>query len=280
MTSPCNADCSFCSKSYRDVGPLVEGPGDVYICGECVELCQAIIDQEKRRRLSRVENPRSWPDPEMVRATLDRIGGLSGDICEALIQGALDHCADAERTAGDMVVMIGPARSSRLYAARALAHALEVPFGEADTARMAGSTLTQAFLDQLLNACDFDVKLAERGIVYIDAVDDAATQVRIVDLWDQSMRDPKIDLLGIDLTRILFVCGGTFAGFTSETGITKLGRHPEPTIPADTLGLAPALVRRVRVVMRVPLLDEATLTRLVPCIDFACLASDRDAGTG
>src|SRR5947209_9486360 len=104
MTSPCNADCSFCSKSYRDVGPLVEGPGDVYICGECVELCQAIIDQEKRRRLSRVENPRSWPDPEMVRATLDRIGGLSGDICEALIQGALDHCADAERTAGDMVV--------------------------------------------------------------------------------------------------------------------------------------------------------------------------------
>ena len=63
-----NAFCSFCRKSYRDVGPLVEGPGDVYICGECIELCQSIIDQEKRRRggskntVTNIPSPRSLKD--------------------------------------------------------------------------------------------------------------------------------------------------------------------------------------------------------------------------
>src|SRR5271156_5069282 len=66
-----NAYCSFCRKSHRDVGPLVEGPGDVYICGECIELCQSIIDQEKRRR----GNPRSMtshiPAPRTIKDKLD-----------------------------------------------------------------------------------------------------------------------------------------------------------------------------------------------------------------
>src|ERR1700757_3338210 len=66
-----NSFCSFCRKSYRDVGPLVEGPGDVYICGECIELCQSIIDQEKRRR----GNPRSLvthiPSPRTLKDKLD-----------------------------------------------------------------------------------------------------------------------------------------------------------------------------------------------------------------
>src|SRR3954449_3217375 len=67
-----NAYCSFCRKSYRDVGPLVEGPGDVYICGECIELCQSIIDQEKRRR----GNPKALfthiPTPRAIKEKLDQ----------------------------------------------------------------------------------------------------------------------------------------------------------------------------------------------------------------
>src|SRR5947208_6019387 len=67
-----NASCSFCRKNYRDVGPLVEGPGDVYICGECIELCQSIIDQEKRRR----NGPRSAvshiPTPRTIKEKLDQ----------------------------------------------------------------------------------------------------------------------------------------------------------------------------------------------------------------
>src|SRR5258708_27240329 len=67
-----NAFCSFCRKSYRDVGPLVEGPGDVYICGECIELCQAIIDQEKRRRGGSKSGVTNIPAPRSIKDKLDQ----------------------------------------------------------------------------------------------------------------------------------------------------------------------------------------------------------------
>src|SRR5262245_3702356 len=66
-----NAYCSFCRKSYRDVGPLVEGPGDVYICGECIELCQSIIDQEKRRRNVTKNVVTNIPSPRSIKEKLD-----------------------------------------------------------------------------------------------------------------------------------------------------------------------------------------------------------------
>jgi ATP-dependent Clp protease ATP-binding subunit ClpX len=69
---PRNAYCSFCRKSFQDVGPLVEGPGEVYICGECVQLCQSIIDQEKRRRNITPAGPATI-DAQSVRATLDSL---------------------------------------------------------------------------------------------------------------------------------------------------------------------------------------------------------------
>src|SRR5919201_3887401 len=67
-----NAFCSFCRKSYRDVGPLVEGPGDVYICGECIELCQSIIDQEKRRRGATKTLVTNIPTPRQIKEKLDQ----------------------------------------------------------------------------------------------------------------------------------------------------------------------------------------------------------------
>src|SRR5215207_2612420 len=67
-----NAYCSFCRKSYRDVGPLVEGPGDVYICGECIELCQSIIDQEKRRRGTSKTPLSNIPSPRSIKEKLDQ----------------------------------------------------------------------------------------------------------------------------------------------------------------------------------------------------------------
>src|SRR5213080_3309875 len=67
-----NAYCSFCRKSYRDVGPLVEGPNDVYICGECVELCQSIIDQEKRRRGVSKKTVTNIPSPRSLKDKLDQ----------------------------------------------------------------------------------------------------------------------------------------------------------------------------------------------------------------
>src|ERR1700759_3291492 len=71
-TTKKNAFCSFCRKSYRDVGPLVEGPGDVYICGECIELCQSIIDQEKRRRgVAKPSSSTNIPTPRSIKDKLD-----------------------------------------------------------------------------------------------------------------------------------------------------------------------------------------------------------------
>src|SRR5213082_483679 len=67
-----NAFCSFCRKSYRDVGPLVEGPGDVYICGECIELCQSIIDQEKKRRGGPKQASANIPAPRSIKERLDQ----------------------------------------------------------------------------------------------------------------------------------------------------------------------------------------------------------------
>src|SRR6186997_559806 len=71
-TTKKNAFCSFCRKSYRDVGPLVEGPGDVYICGECIELCQSIIDQEKRRRNTTRSPFTHIPAPRSIKEKLDQ----------------------------------------------------------------------------------------------------------------------------------------------------------------------------------------------------------------
>ena len=71
-TSRKNAYCSFCRKSYRDVGPLVEGPGDVYICGECIELCQSILDQEKRRRGTTKSLFTEVPSPRKIKEHLDQ----------------------------------------------------------------------------------------------------------------------------------------------------------------------------------------------------------------
>src|ERR1700751_5042152 len=71
-TTKKNAFCPFCRKSYRDVGPLVEGPGDVYICGECIELCQSIIDQEKRRRGIARTTLTNIPTPRSIKEKLDQ----------------------------------------------------------------------------------------------------------------------------------------------------------------------------------------------------------------
>ena len=70
-TTKKNAFCSFCRKSYRDVGPLVEGPGDVYICGECIELCQSILDQERRRRGTGKQLFTKIPTPREIATLLD-----------------------------------------------------------------------------------------------------------------------------------------------------------------------------------------------------------------
>src|SRR5436309_14467752 len=179
-----NAYCSFCRKSYRDVGPLVEGPGDVYICGECIELCQSILDQEPRRRGVPKTLFTDIPTPREIKEQLDAYV-IDQDRAKKVLSVAvhnhykrLVHAEDNE--AGieldkSNILLIGPTGCGKTLLARTLARILDVPFTIADA-----TALTEAgyvgedvenILLRLIQSADFDVTKAERGIIYIDEID-------------------------------------------------------------------------------------------------------------
>src|SRR3954471_1024332 len=147
-TTKKNAFCSFCRKSYRDVGPLVEGPGDVYICGECIELCQSIIDQEKRRRGGGKALFNHIPTPRTLKEKLDNyvIGqGRAKKVLSVAVHNHYKRLALGENTRGEVevdksnILLIGPTGSGKTLLARTLAKVLDVPFAIGDA-----TTLTEA----------------------------------------------------------------------------------------------------------------------------------------
>ncbi|MDA7951905.1 MAG: AAA family ATPase, partial [Pirellulaceae bacterium] len=142
-----NAFCSFCRKSYRDVGPLVEGPEDVYICGDCIELCQTILEQEKKRRDDSGELFSKIPTPREIVAHLDEyIIGQPG-AKKTLAVAVHNHFkrltlgwegSDVEVEKSNIMV-VGPTGSGKTLLARTLAKILDVPFAIGDA-----TTLTEA----------------------------------------------------------------------------------------------------------------------------------------
>jgi ATP-dependent Clp protease ATP-binding subunit ClpX len=266
-----NANCSFCRKNYRDVGPLVEGPGDVFICCDCIDLCRSIIDQEKRRRRFAGGAPPA-PTLESVRGRLDQLVAGEDDAKAPLVQVALRHHEHGGRSAQSPVLLIGPARSSKVFLARALAHAVEIPFAQGDAQALVrpGPEVVDPLLLRLLNASAYNLEEAQRGIIYLDGVDERAAQEALLRLWE-SRFNPH---LRIDVTRPLFLLGGAFAGL--DAVLTGMGRHPEQPVTAEALlefGVAPEVVRRLEVIVRVAPLEDATLARVLPWVDF-----DRMAG--